>query len=82
MHTNCQCYCSLFTLATVTAAYGVLHLDNGTSLHSGTLMFQLNNGTWGTMCSSGIDQYNANVCNMVSCRLNTPNSFECINITM
>ena len=64
-HIACDSWCIFIVSVTIlclsAATYGVLHLDNGTSLQSGTLMFQLNNGTWGTVCSNGFDQNAANV---------------------
>jgi len=43
-------------------ASGRLRLNDGTSLSSyGTLMFQLSDGTWGTVCERGFDWRAANV---------------------
>ena len=51
-------FCTLFL-----TAYGGLRLDNGTS-SSGTIKFQLGNGTWGTVCAHGFDWRAA----VVACR--------------
>ena len=51
----------LYFLSSAVATYGVLRLDNGTSLQSGTLMFQLNDGKWGKVCNDGFNQIAANV---------------------
>ena len=38
-----------------------LQLVGGTSPQSGTLMFQLSNGTWGIVCSHGFNYHTARV---------------------
>jgi len=38
-----------------------LRLVGGIRSYAGTLMFQMNNGTWGTVCSHGFDDDAASV---------------------
>jgi len=49
-------YCNVILLAV-----GSLRLDDGTNTSSGSLIFQLGEGSWGTVCSNGFDWRAANV---------------------
>ena len=54
---NYDCY-----ISSLLTDYG-LQLVSGTSPQAGTgtLMFQMSNGTWGTVCSHGFDYHAASV---------------------